>query len=245
VSREFHVKLDPLLGCQAPVIGCVWADGIEPPSETTEAPEFLARILADTRAAGETFVPEDVRRRVRTLLRYGSYKPSGRGKPASEYLLRAALEDTFPLVNGPVDVNNAISLASGLPGSLFDADLSGTELLVRHGRAGEAYVFNPSEQTIDLEDLLVVCRKAGSGWTPCGNPVKDSMQTKVRQSTRAIIAVLYAPSDEPPNAVAAWSARYAELLSSHCGAKTSGYEVVSATCTAEEAVDCEGCSVRE
>jgi len=196
---------------------------------TDMAPPFLSDVVAAAQAAGESFVPEEVRRRVRDLLRHGSYRPSGRGKPASEYLLRAALEGTFPLVNGPVDVNNAVSLASGLPGSLFDADLSGTELLLRHGRAGEAYTFNAAGQTIDLEDLLVVCRKTDDGWEPCGNPVKDSMETKVRESTRTILAVLYAPPDEPVSAVAAWSSRYAELLRSHCGAETSGYDVVQAS----------------
>ena len=67
------------------------------------------------------------------MLRHGAYKPSGRGKPASEFLLHAALRGEFPLVHGPVDANNAISLASGLPGSIFDADLTGPRLFLRHG----------------------------------------------------------------------------------------------------------------
>ena len=105
--------------------------------------------------------------------------------------MRAALSDAFPLVNGPVDVNNIVSLESGLPGSIFDASLSGRRLLIRRGAPGESYVFNPSGQSIDLQDLLHVCRFAGGAWEPCGNPVKDSMATKIRPETRVVVAVLY------------------------------------------------------
>ena len=160
------------------------------------------------------------------MLRYGKYHPSGRGKPASEFLLRAALQGEFPLVNCPVDVNNAISLASGLPGSIFDSDITGRRLLLRRGLPGEKYVFNRAGQEIDLEDLLLICRLTESGWTPCGNPVKDAMATKITEGTRNIIAILYAPTDEPVERLAGWADRYAELLESECGAVRAGYDVV-------------------
>ncbi len=161
------------------------------------------------------------------MLRFGKYRPSGRGKPASEFLLRAARDDRFPVINAPVDVNNAISLASGFPGSLFDADLTGPGLHLRHGRAGEAYVFNASGQTIDLEDLLLVCRKIESGWEPCGNPVKDSMATKIGEETRDVLAVLYVPADEPLASAERWADRYAGLLKDHCRAQRVGFVVVT------------------
>jgi len=160
------------------------------------------------------------------MLRYGKYRPSGRGKPASEFLLRAAVQGEFPLVNCPVDVNNAISLDSGLPGSIFDADIAGRRLLLRRGLPGEKYVFNRSGQEIDLEDLLLVCRMTESGWSPCGNPVKDAMVTKITEATRDVIAVLYAPADEPEDELAGWAARYAELLAEQCGAQNTGYQVI-------------------
>ena len=204
----------------------IWAEGIDPPHPTVEIPAFLAEVLATAREAGETFVPEPLRKRVRGMLRHGKYKPSGRSKPASEFLLRAALANTFPLVNPPVDVNNAVSLASGLPGSIFDADLTGRDLLLRRGRPGETYIFNPTGQVIDLEDLLVVCRRDGEAWTPCGNPVKDAMATKIRSETRRVVAVLYAPADEPPAAVERWASRFADLLGTHCAANDAGYRVI-------------------
>ncbi len=209
----------------APVLpGLVWAEGVcALPSALP--PPFLGDLLDRVGRSGEAFVPQAVRDEVRAMLRFGRYRPSGRGKPASEFLLRAALEGKFPLVNGPVDVNNAVSLESGLPGSIFDADLSGRRLQLRRGEPGESYVFNASGQAIDLEDLLVVCRHVGDAWQPCGNPVKDSMATKIHASTTNVVAVLYAPRSEPASTVSRWCERFAELLSLHCGAERTGFRI--------------------
>jgi len=225
-TTQHRLELD-LSGESSPVrAALIWAVGIAPPSPTETAPPFLFELLNCVGRVGEEYVPLGTRQRVRKMLRYGKYKPSGRSKPASEFLLRAALHDAFPLVNGPVDVNNAISLRSGLPASIFDAERSGRRLLLRRGRAGEAYVFNPSGQSIDLEDLLVVCRQVDGEWVPCGNPVRDSMATKIHASTREVVAVLYAPADEPRDSVRGWATRYAELLADHCRAGETGIEIV-------------------
>jgi DNA/RNA-binding domain of Phe-tRNA-synthetase-like protein len=158
------------------------------------------------------------------MLRHGSYKPAGRSKPASEYLLAAAASEGFPLVNGPVDVNNAVSLQWGYPASIFDASLSGWDLLLRRGMSGEHYVFNPAGQTIELEDLLCVCRKIDGAWVPCGNPVKDSMATKTSAATMQVVAVIFAPVEEPPGDLRDAARRFASLLASHCGATQTGFE---------------------
>src|SRR5262245_51574744 len=63
---------------------------------------------------------DDVRSAVRALLRHGGYKPTGRGKPASEYLLRAAGDGSLGPINAAVDACNAVSLHSGLPISVVD-----------------------------------------------------------------------------------------------------------------------------
>lgn len=225
-QTAYRLEIDPSLAPCPVLAALVWAEGIEPPRPTQAPPPFLVEILAEVAAHGEGFISDEQRRRVRGMLRHGKYQPSGRGRPASEFLLRAALAGTFPLVNGPVDVNNALSLASGLPGSIFDAGKTGPRLRLRRGASEESYVFNPSGQTIALRDLLVVCRLADGQWSPCGNPVKDAMATKVNEAARSIIAVLYAPAGEPLQAVAGWAARYAALLSTHCGARAVGSEVI-------------------
>ena len=62
---------------------------------------------------------EDAKKTVRAILRFGRYKPSGRGKPASEYLLESAREGSFPSINNAVDALNFVSLGSQLPISLI------------------------------------------------------------------------------------------------------------------------------
>jgi DNA/RNA-binding domain of Phe-tRNA-synthetase-like protein len=214
-------------------LGLVEAAGLRPPVEREEAPEWLAEIVGAAQAAGEAFWPEGVKRAVRDLLKHGKYRATGRGKPASEFLLNAALTGEFPVVCDLVDVNNAVSLACGYPASILDADLAGPELLVRRGTTGEAYVFNRAGHAIDLEDLLVVCRRTGDDWEPCGNPVKDAMATKVHAGTTSVAAVLYQPVTEPAPRLEAACARFALLLRAACGAERAAWRVVDAS-TVEE-----------
>jgi DNA/RNA-binding domain of Phe-tRNA-synthetase-like protein len=215
VDREVAARVLPVV---------VWADGIVAPessSRLTLLDELLSRA-----GRGEGLVSEDVRGQVRSMLRHGSYKPTGRGKPASEFLLQAALRCEFPRVNGPVDANNAISLASGFPGSIFDADHTGSRLFLRYGRPGESYVFNPSGQSIDLEDLVVVCREVGGRWEPCGNPVKDCMATKIQPETQNVVAILYVPRPFGDETALGWAARFADALAVSCSARDAGFRVV-------------------
>ncbi len=148
---------------------------------------------------------------VRRMLRFGGYKPSGRAKPASEYLLNAALKDAFPLINNLVDINNLVSLEFMLPMSLIDLDLAGTSsFVVRKGREDEAYVFNPSGQILALADLLLTASLPGD--SPCASPVKDSQATKVHAGSRRLAGIVYAPAELADEAAAA-AGRMADLLS--------------------------------
>ncbi|MEM7676630.1 MAG: phenylalanine--tRNA ligase beta subunit-related protein [Myxococcota bacterium] len=135
---------------------------------------------------------------VRNMLRFGRYKPTGRGKPASEYLLKAARNDKFPRINNLVDLNNLVSLRSLLPISLIDLTRADADrFTVRRGREEEEYVFNSAGQTIALADLLLVAR--GANDAPCANPVKDSMATKLDEQATDVMAILYAPSAGLPD----------------------------------------------
>jgi len=224
-KSSYSIAVDPDFSGEAPRLLLVWAEGLPgcPPREGP-AP-YLAELLGRVRVQGESFLSPDRKAAVRSMLRFGSYKPAGRAKPSSEYLLAAALDGSFPFVNGPVDANNAVSLEWGYPASIFDAALTGHELLVRRGIVGESYVFNRSGQTIDLTDLLLVCRR-GSDWEPCGNPVKDAMATKVFDSCRDALAVVYAPASEPQSKLSACAERFAALLRDDCGAAEVGYRIV-------------------
>ena len=225
-SERYALTVDSALpeGICRPAL--IWATSIDAPEPSEQLAGFATALIHRVAQAGESFIPLERRQLVRRMLRHGKYRPSGRGKPSSEYLLRAALAGSFPAVNGPVDVNNTISLESGFPASIFDVALCGRELLLRHGLAEESYVFNKAGQSIDLEDLLVVCRRDDAAWVPCGNPVKDSMSTKISSATTDVIAVLYVPADEPMSLTEQWACSFAELLQQVCGAVSTGYLVV-------------------
>ncbi len=169
------------------------------------------------RRATEDFPPATTREAVRAMLRAGGFKPAGRQKPASEYLAQAAREGRFPSINGPVDCNNLLSLETGLPISLLDADaFPGGEAMVRICGEGERYVFNASGQVMNLEGLLCVCAAEG---TPLGNPVKDSMRGKLADATRRVLGFIYAPLGlYSPSSLAIVGERFAALLREHCGA---------------------------
>jgi DNA/RNA-binding domain of Phe-tRNA-synthetase-like protein len=132
---------------------------------------------------------EAVRGAIRDVLRIGGYKPSGRGKPASEFLHAVACDQGLPVVNNLVDINNLVSLGTALPISMFDADKLGTPTVGRFGRPGERYIFNVSGQIMDVSGIPVICR--GATDEPVGNAVKDSMLAKVSPETRNVIAVVY------------------------------------------------------
>jgi DNA/RNA-binding domain of Phe-tRNA-synthetase-like protein len=207
-------------------VALVWATGIPSCPGTGAAPAYLESLLASVRDAGEGFLSQERKAAVRDLLRHGKYKPAGRGRPSSEYLLAAALEGDFPLVNGPVDANNAVSLEWGYPASVFDAAKTGRELLIKRGAPDDRYIFNRGGQEIDLEDLLCAWRRLGDGgWEACGNPVKDAMATKVFEDCRDVVAVVYAPAGEMAR-LEACARRFRELLERECGARSSGKELI-------------------
>lgn len=171
------------------------------PHPLLDAGAFITRLAAPlgdlgwtTAVAGDAATPppslsvsEDVKTAVRALLRHGGYKPSGRGKPASEYLAQAATEGRFPTVNPAVDVCNHVSLHSGLPISVVDLDLTTGPLGLIVCPGGTSYVFNPSGQTIDASGLCALVDEAG----PCGTPVKDAQRTKTHAGTRALLSIVW------------------------------------------------------
>jgi DNA/RNA-binding domain of Phe-tRNA-synthetase-like protein len=130
---------------------------------------------------------EAARTAVRDLLRHGGYKPTGRGKPASEYLLRTANQGALPTINVAVDACNAVSLHSGLPISVVDLDRASEPFKIGLAGPGAEYVFNSAGQVMDIEGL--VCLHDASG--PCANPVKDSQRTKTSPATRNTLTVLW------------------------------------------------------
>jgi len=157
----------------------------------------------------------EVKSIVRDLLRHGGYKPTGRGKPASEYLRQAVEKQTLSPINVPVDVCNVVSLHSGLPISVVDLNLVEEPLRVGIAPPDSSYVFNATGQTIKLDGLLCLFDAAG----PCANGVKDSQRTKTSESTTRTLSIVWGTSQLAGRATIAanW---YREILA-NLGATTT------------------------
>jgi DNA/RNA-binding domain of Phe-tRNA-synthetase-like protein len=206
------------------LVGWVRADGVQMGDAPAELAQRLDDLIADPSRWGLT---DDVRVGIRDLLRGHGYKPAGRGKPASEFLVRAASTGEFPRINNLVDINNLISLETGWPISILDCDRAATDTFVlRHGQAEESYVFNAAGHEIGLGGLLLVAADDGR---PLGNPVKDSMAAKLTDDTTRVVVVIYSSARvADAERVAAAAAEFGELIRVHGRAEAVASGVISA-----------------
>jgi DNA/RNA-binding domain of Phe-tRNA-synthetase-like protein len=156
-----------------------------PLGETKTPAALLEKLAIDAPAPIRS--DEAVRAAVRDLLRHGGFKPTGRSKPASEYLIRAVGEGALSSINLAVDACNVASLHSGLPISVVDLDRANEPLQIAIAPAGTSYVFNASGQVIDIGGLLCLCDADG----PCANAVKDAQRTKTNDATRRTLSIVW------------------------------------------------------
>ncbi len=171
------------------------------------SPAALLAGLALEHADAPLRSDDTVRAAIRDLLRHGGlFKPTGRSKPASEYLLKAAA-DGMESINLAVDACNVASLHSGLPISVVDLDLVREPLRVEVAPAGTAYIFNRSGQQIDIGGLISLADAEGF----CAGPVKDSQRSKTHPGTTRTLSLVWGSSNLPGRAAqtAAW---YRDLL---------------------------------
>lgn len=199
------------------LLGVLEAEGVvAAPSTEAFRDNEVARELAELAPDW----PDEARRSaLRDLLRGHGYKPTGRGKPASEYLCGAAARGEFPSILNLVDINNLLSLRTAWPMSILDLDRAlcdapGLEL--RLGQTGESYVFNAAGHVIELAGLLGIARQGG---VMLANPVKDAMTAKVdAQTSRAVVFVYTSRRVTDRDGLRAELEAYGALLRQHAAA---------------------------
>jgi DNA/RNA-binding domain of Phe-tRNA-synthetase-like protein len=194
---------------------------LRPSAFTTVFPRPLAEMPTPSGVTGllrldaEAPVQRDeaLRLRVRDTLRHWGHKPAGRGKPASEYLVRAVGDGALGPINLAVDVCNVVSLHSGFPIALVDLHQAHPPFRVGQGPDDGRYVFNASGQEMSLRGLICLYDAQG----PCGNPVKDAERVKTRGDTTRTLTVLWgvAGFEDRRDAAVAW---YREILEGVGGA---------------------------
>jgi DNA/RNA-binding domain of Phe-tRNA-synthetase-like protein len=178
------------------------------PAPLAEVPTASLVSLLTVEPKGPVSPPDDaVRSAVRELLRQGGYKPTGRGKPSAEYLVRAVGEGALGSINAAVDACNVASLHSGLPISVVDLGRATPHFRVGLAAASTSYAFNASGQVIDLSGLLCLFDAEG----PCANAVKDAQRTKTTPATTRTLSILWG-TRALPGRTAQTAAWYRELV---------------------------------
>lgn len=205
------MKLDP-----HPLLDAIAFETTFPrPLAALKTPDEILTRLALPAADVPLQSGDDVRKAVRDLLRHGGFKPTGRNKPASEYLIKAFDQRLLREINVPVDVCNVVSLHSGLPISVIDADKAAGSLAIGIAPPGSEFVFNPTGQVLRLDGLLCLSDEAGY----CANAVKDSQRTKTDEKTMHTVSIIWGTSQLPDRTAATFE-WYRELLMT-CGGSVS------------------------
>lgn len=193
-------------------LGVVEIRGVNIVQASAELQAFCLQVAREAAADSQLPAWEQQCQEVRQMLRHGKFKASGRSKPAQEYLLRCVTTSgSLPIINGPVDLLNAVSLSCNLPISLLSIGKCSDNLWVDRGQAGEQFVFNSSGHEIDLTDLITTYDRSTTPMRPVGTPIKDSMAGKIESSDQHLVAIVYAPKSE--SAIACCK-RAVELLAS-------------------------------
>jgi DNA/RNA-binding domain of Phe-tRNA-synthetase-like protein len=128
----------------------------------------------------------------RALYRRFGIDPT-RVRPSSEALLRRMKKgDPFPRINSLVDVANAMSVQLQVPVGLYDLEkVSGDELVLRLGQAGESYT-GIGKERVNVAGRICIADANG----PCGNPSADSARTMITTATERAAWIYFLPVTE-------------------------------------------------
>ncbi|MDZ7713615.1 MAG: phenylalanine--tRNA ligase beta subunit-related protein [Rhodovibrio sp.] len=145
-------------------------------------------------------------------------KDPARYRPAAEALLRRARQGKpVSPIHPVVDVNNMVSLETGVSIGSYDRAKLRPPFLCRGGRAGESYA-GIGRGDLNLAGLPLLADGDG----PFGCPTSDSARAAVAGETRSVLMVLYgfaaAGDAEARGTLDAALARAVELLREHAGA---------------------------
>lgn len=124
-------------------------------------------------------------------------KDPSRYRPASEALLRRVLKgEAPPRVNPVVDVNNLLSLETGLAMGVYDTARLEPPLLLRIGQATDAYE-GIGRGALNVEGLPVLADGRG----PVGSPTSDSTRAAVTEAVTDVLLVIYGFDAAPEDAL--------------------------------------------
>lgn len=111
----------------------------------------------------------------------------GRYRVFSEALLRRVRRgDALYTINSVVDVNNLLSIESGLSVGSYDLDQIHGTITFRKAEKGEGYT-GIGKDFLDMENMLVLADEEGI----FGSSMSDSTRAMVKEQTKNVLLVLY------------------------------------------------------
>jgi len=164
----------------------VTVDGLTVRSPEPKLDEAIAAAVAAIRGWADTPAMTDL---VRAMYKKVGIDPT-KTRPSSEALLRRIRKgDSFPRINGVVDVINWTSVETQLSFGVYDLDKIQGDVTLRLGRDGEEYA-GIRKDTVHVAGRLALVDDAG----PFGNPTSDSARTMVTTAATRVLVVVFAPA---------------------------------------------------
>ncbi|MBR1797794.1 MAG: hypothetical protein IJ757_07275 [Clostridiales bacterium] len=116
----------------------------------------------------------------------------GRYRVSSESLLRRVRrEDELYHINSVVDVNNLVSVTSGLSVGSYDISKIEGDVILRKAEQGEGYE-GIGKEFLDMENMLVLADAKGV----FGSSMSDSTRAMVTEDAHKILVVIYCFEDD-------------------------------------------------
>ena len=145
-------------------------------------------------------------------------------RPSGEALMRRIVDGKgIYRINAAVDVNNIISLQTGCPCGVYDADkLSGDTITLFVGRQDDSYE-GISGKPVNGDGRLLT-KDATSIF---GGPVADSKRTSITLETKNVLMLVYFPSAAPHEKLNDAINTAINLMQRCCGAAAVAHGVFS------------------
>jgi DNA/RNA-binding domain of Phe-tRNA-synthetase-like protein len=203
-------------------LGVLEADGVRVEPAGGELAEVLEHVCREIQRSHsvESLAEAGSTQAVRAMFRAWGVDPS-RYRPSSEALQRRVVQGKgLYRVSNVVDIGNLGSIESGWPYGLYDRSKIDPPVVLRHGSEGETYE-GIGKRTWHLSGQPVLADANG----PFGSPISDSTRSMITESTRDVLAVIYAPVQASERSVRQALAKLAERLSRFAGstAARSGF----------------------
>lgn len=193
---DVHLDEDTRAGDLAPFL-LIWTLNAAAPLDGKAITALLDETCAQI-AGGPEGAPADIAvETYKTALTRLGRNPN-RYRISSDALLRRARKDGVPQILPLVDLNNALSLQSGLPIGCYDLARVEGAIVFRQGRDGEGMA-TLGKGEMDVAKLPLLADDAG----PFGSTVSDSVRCRVTEATTAPFFVMYGYGDADEAALTA------------------------------------------